>query len=695
MTSRKVKERGSRANYWIGAIVGGILALLCVALTRQSDPTTTASGNAPGQLYAKNILVNAVRTANSDGVQKILGTVCGDGEVCLQKLIREKKRGSQLSLLHMVLHHQHRLLSQEYASPDELRPTQRTTQEKIASYDTMFNSFIPYASLERCAVIDAIHFRLWNFVRTFLDIMPRAAIQRCFQDQDVYGDNVLHVVSKSKAAGFARYFLRRAMHEGQKDTADIDERLRLSPPRTFRPPFTFRELDDACGHGDLIDLLNHGQAHGLGATWVNAQNTDGETPIHITCRVGRAAATRVLLQHGADVSFRGNVWNESCIHVAAARGHIEVLEAVGEVLSSAVLLPLLDARDAFDRTPLDVACTTPYAQVIAWLLRRVDPEKAQEEVLQCKMAALERNYTAVLVALTSLGVVPEEMVMANVAMKTPKMTFTTPASLPKQKNSLNKGWYRSSMATSVYDTLREETPKVAIEWGENLTRGTFIKEYVSRNVPVLIKGLGKTWPAMQKWTKKNFLGRYGSHRITASVIPYGNTYGKHSFQTNLRDYVKKYAGKDYLAVIEGRRNKSAISESNLPTYVFDAGYLMEKVFQGDVPTPQFLHSLSRRTVLKQFALGPRGTGAQPHFHGKVWNALVHGRKRWHLQAPPDGHFSGKSALAFFTSLSTQKSNRSGSFEVIQEQGDILYVPEHWSHATLVLEDSLATAIEFE
>ena len=51
-------------------------------------------------------------------------------------------------------------------------------------------------------------------------------------------------------------------------------------------------------------------------------------------------------------------------------------------------------------------------------------------------------------------------------------------------------------------------------------------------------------------------------------------------------------------------------------------------------------------VLTQFNLGPALTGAQPHFHGDAWNALVYGRKQWFIHPPTSSFFarSGMRAL---------------------------------------------------
>ena len=41
----------------------------------------------------------------------------------------------------------------------------------------------------------------------------------------------------------------------------------------------------------------------------------------------------------------------------------------------------------------------------------------------------------------------------------------------------------------------------------------------------------------------------------------------------------------------------------------------------------------------QWYLGPPGSGANDHYHGHAYNALLHGAKRWFLTPPPYAWYS--------------------------------------------------------
>ena len=110
----------------------------------------------------------------------------------------------------------------------------------------------------------------------------------------------------------------------------------------------------------------------------------------------------------------------------------------------------------------------------------------------------------------------------------------------------------------------------------------------------------------------------------------------------------------------------------------------------------------------QFLMGPALAGAHVHAHGAAWNVLVHGRKRWFLfppHTPPlfaavlraggllEPQF-GRPALEWFrTEYPILRSSPIAPLEVIQEPGDIVWVPERWGHAVLNLEPSVGFAME--
>ena len=102
-----------------------------------------------------------------------------------------------------------------------------------------------------------------------------------------------------------------------------------------------------------------------------------------------------------------------------------------------------------------------------------------------------------------------------------------------------------------------------------------------------------------------------------------------------------------------------------------------------------------RTATIQFYLGPRASGAQPHWHSEAWNWLAHGLKRWYLWPPADAMYSQSHVTA------TLGTNRSADGRVVdrplicdQRPGEIMIVPALWGHATVNLQPSIGWASEF-
>ena len=110
-------------------------------------------------------------------------------------------------------------------------------------------------------------------------------------------------------------------------------------------------------------------------------------------------------------------------------------------------------------------------------------------------------------------------------------------------------------------------------------------------------------------------------------------------------------------------------------------------------------------TMKQFALAPALSGSPPHIHGAAWNYLASGRKRWFLWEPRDSTVDafaaslggeeplpfGTPVLKWFVAEYPRLAVR--PHEVVQEAGDVVFVPAGWGHAVLNLEPSVAVAFE--
>ena len=91
----------------------------------------------------------------------------------------------------------------------------------------------------------------------------------------------------------------------------------------------------------------------------------------------------------------------------------------------------------------------------------------------------------------------------------------------------------------------------------------------------------------------------------------------------------------------------------------------------------------------QFYLGGSGTGAPLHYHGNAVNLLAHGRKRWFLLPPAAASFSRRPAAQWLEKeYPALAASSTPPLELVQEGGDVLFVPAGWAHSTLNVEVSV-------
>ena len=94
----------------------------------------------------------------------------------------------------------------------------------------------------------------------------------------------------------------------------------------------------------------------------------------------------------------------------------------------------------------------------------------------------------------------------------------------------------------------------------------------------------------------------------------------------------------------------------------------------------------------QFFLGGPGTGAPFHWHHAAVNALAYGKKRWFLLPKGRAVYSTQTPLAYLEDNSTLADGWA-PLELVQEAGDLVFVPHAWAHQTLNIETSVGVAYE--
>jgi hypothetical protein len=157
---------------------------------------------------------------------------------------------------------------------------------------------------------------------------------------------------------------------------------------------------------------------------------------------------------------------------------------------------------------------------------------------------------------------------------------------------------------------------------------------------------GAHWPASARWTRDVFVDLYGQLVVDVAPAPYASLYGglktsevKATSSPGEGGGGGGGGGDSVSRAGGGGVNSGTITASTFvgqemgthhratqPRYVFDSKILWRNETLASDLVPPWLDNA--HIILKQFILGPRGSGAYPHFHNAAINALAHGEKRW-------------------------------------------------------------------
>lgn len=230
--------------------------------------------------------------------------------------------------------------------------------------------------------------------------------------------------------------------------------------------------------------------------------------------------------------------------------------------------------------------------------------------------------------------------------------------------------------------------------------------------PVLIKGLALDWPARSEWEKDKLVRRYGDRKIysgsEASIVYSGGLAGT---PLDLSTIISSLSKKNKT----GARFSFDVGVlKSIPELANDV--IIPSVFPWDNPSNE-----QSNVMWHMLSLGPGNSGLPFHVHGKTWISVIHGAKRWFVYPPgfsppstTDPHFQNLTSRSFTTvlfgvstwfdevypilrqfpslSLDTfhQLSPTQGfrPMECVQEAGDIMYLPDGWSHMTLNLGETI-------
>jgi len=216
---------------------------------------------------------------------------------------------------------------------------------------------------------------------------------------------------------------------------------------------------------------------------------------------------------------------------------------------------------------------------------------------------------------------------------------------------------------------------------KQLSPSELTRDIILENVPVIVKGIAKSWPAYQKWTADYFMSDYGDVRVPLS------NYGKNPFQpTNQKPTISI---KDYLE--SALKISRGISDSNEQLYssswYFCRGYCE---LLKDVNIPDCFKENWAEKVQKVFAFDYRAilfghpkVGSPLHtdsFFVSTWIAMIRGQKRIRLVDPTyTEHVHNGFDVFNDTNVATLTQKDVPIYDGIVEEGDLVWFPPGWWH----------------
>ena len=185
------------------------------------------------------------------------------------------------------------------------------------------------------------------------------------------------------------------------------------------------------------------------------------------------------------------------------------------------------------------------------------------------------------------------------------------------------------------------------------------------------------------------------------ISPYGRPITKVQTST-YTEFFNKYKKEDYYI----------FTKNIFGTSPPESDYRFQQTFQTEINIPKEIReSYDFKSTI--FFAGNKGRGALPHKHTAALNILATGKKRWFLFDASSSNPMGERLQKYYysaypyktnttssdwldkeysTSLKNYKDNGGEVYEFIQEAGDVIIIPNEWSHTVINLDDCLGITL---
>ncbi len=471
----------------------------------------------------------------------------------------------------------------------------------------------------------------------------------------------------------------------------------------------------------LNDLLNY-----MRPSKVNAQDGFGRTPLHLAVAFQQPSAVDALLKAGASLK-KQDQWKRSplalaCLMVAtfdksthSGRFNTERAWTIARMLDpsftlAACQLPIAPSATDFAREyeaslrTSRLAYTTGGWRVSDTPFRITHPGPSVE--VGAGPAAPPADDAPVHVMLDSVTESPSHG----------HLSALSPGQVSEDSEASDVALRRLGLHSLLDFHSRVEVKlsgegsaqpycDLPVRQGRDFTAEEFLRDFLALNRPVLVRQAAH--PSMEKFkssfkllTRSSLLtnAKFANFNMTVGGSPYADSFERSAKKMTLPEFVKN--------IMEPLQTEATTVE---PTYVFEdlatqEGFPLKKVM------PDFFDELVKDDSLGmegsnfQLYVGPALSGSPLHHHLNALNILYYGSKQWFMIPPQDGLYQIKHAHKWFREDFLAFRNGAGSeasaaslqavMMCVQQAGDLIYVPDHWSHSVINLADSVGTASEF-
>ncbi|KAK7474977.1 hypothetical protein BaRGS_00033788 [Batillaria attramentaria] len=181
------------------------------------------------------------------------------------------------------------------------------------------------------------------------------------------------------------------------------------------------------------------------------------------------------------------------------------------------------------------------------------------------------------------------------------------------------------------------------------------------------------WTVPEKWSQDYLRKTFGLQQASSGTADniLGN-YGQASEQHSFTDFTDRLM------------RQTSPGSSDARWYVWDRGFYKNANISSSLRLPPYFAA----------RVGATGSGLTFHTHYDAWNGMVFGKKRWFVypdnKSPPGGmKFTNRE---WYEIIYPKLTREHRPLECVQEEGEIIYVPEGYYHAVMNIGDSIGFAV---